>query len=181
MNSYVDLIRNVAASTEGFADANVGLAGARQWLAERFAGSFVVEGESERFDETEPMTPEERAELEASTRLRLRPGASMPTEGALRVALGLGPQKSVPTGDPENLVALARATLARNRQQMLATMVMLGLQRIVIESGRLHASMRFHIDARSAAAQDRGSQLDTRHTSSAGGSLAPLDGAPAPK
>src|SRR5262249_17272946 len=38
--------------------------------------------------------------------------------------------------------------------------VMLGLQRIVVESGRLHASMRFHIDARNATAQDRGSTLD---------------------
>src|SRR5262249_46705158 len=47
MQAYVELIRNVAASTEGFADANVGLAGARQWLAERFPGSFTIEGECE--------------------------------------------------------------------------------------------------------------------------------------
>ena len=104
-------------------------------------------------------TPEEQAERDADTRLRLRPGASMPSEGALRTSLGWARRTRVPGGDPENLVALARAALARNRQQMLATMVMLGMQRIVIESGRLHASMRFHIDTRSAAADDRGSQL----------------------
>ena len=96
----------------------------------------------------------------------------MPGEAALRLAFGLGPQDSVPTtGDPENLVPLARSSLARNRQQMLSTMVMLGLQRIVIESGRLHASMRFHIDTRSAAQADAGSQSDFRNTTSASGSF----------
>lgn len=172
LHSYVELIQNVAASTAGFADANVGLDGARRWLVERFPGSFTVEGESDGFDEPgQPLSPEDQAQRDAETRLRLRPGASMPTEAALRVALGLGPQDSLPGGDPENLVALARTVLARNRQQMLSTMVMLGLQRIVIESGRLHASMRFHIDTRSAAQADSGSQFDLRNTTSASGSF----------
>jgi len=35
-----------------------------------------------------------------------------------------------------------------------------GLQRLVVESGRLNASMRFHIDTRSAAASDAGSRFD---------------------
>ncbi|MGH8575377.1 MAG: hypothetical protein ACREXJ_00325 [Gammaproteobacteria bacterium] len=170
MNAYVELIRNVSASVEGFADANVGLDGARRWLVERFPGSFTVEGETDPFDEPgRQLTAEEQAERDAETRLRLRPGAAMPNEGALRVALGLGPQESVPSGDPENLVAMARVALARNRQQMLATMVMLGMQRIVIESGRLHASMRFHIDTRSAAADDRGSTFDLRNEAEASG------------
>ena len=54
---------------------------------------------------------------------------------------------------------------------MLATMVMLGMPRIVIESGRLHASMRFHIDTRSAAADDRGSSFDVRNEAEASGSF----------
>jgi hypothetical protein len=172
LHSYVELIQNVAASTAGFADANVGLDGARRWLVERFPGSFTVEGGSNGFDEPgQPLSPEDQAQRDAETQLRLRPGASMPTEAALRVALGLGPQDSLPGGDPENLVALARTALARNRQQMLSTMVMLGLQRIVIESGRLHAAMRFHIDTGSAAQADSGSQLDLRNTTSASGSF----------
>ncbi len=172
MHSYVELIRNVAASTDGFADANVGLQGARQWLVERFPGSFLIEGEvDELADPGQPLSREEQAERDAETRLRLRPGATMPTEAALRTALGTGPQEPVPTGDPESLVALARSSLARNRQQMLASMVMLGMQRIVIESGRLNASMRFHIDTRSAAADDRGSSFDLQNEAEAKGSF----------
>lgn len=166
MQSYVELLNNVAASTEGFADANLGPDRAREWLAERYPGSFVVEGDdNEDRWEGEPREPSDAT-------LRLRPGGSMPSPEALRVDLGLQPDESVPTGDPErSLVPLARRILARQRQQMLATMVMLGMQRIVIESGRIHASMRFHIDTRSAAQDDRASQFDARHTSTLSGSL----------
>jgi len=172
LSSFVELIRNVAASTGGFADANVSLEGARRWLAERFPEAFTVDGEADPFAEPgQPLSAEEQAERDSETRLRLKPGASMPSEGALRSSLGLGPDESVSSGDPENLVGLARSALARSRQQVLSTMVMLGLQRIVIESGRLHASMRFHIDTRSAAQDDRGSQFDARHTNNVGGSV----------
>jgi hypothetical protein len=172
MQAYVELIRNVAASTEGFADANVGVQGARQWLVDTFPGSFVIEGEVDDFgDDSQPLTREEQAERDASTRLRLKPNATMPSEGALRTSLGLQAQDTLPGGDPENLVGLARTALARGRQQMLATMVMLGMQRIVIESGRLHASMRFHIDTSSAAADDRGSSFDLRNEIEAAGSF----------
>ena len=174
LHSYVELIQNVAASTEGFADANIGISGARAWLADRFPANFMVQG-AEADDMATPaaqMTPEERAEAQAerdaATRLVLRPGASMPTEAALRTAFGLGPQDSVGGGDPENLVPLARANMARSRQQMLSTMVMMGLQRIVVESGRLNASMRFHIDTRSAANDDRGSSFDFRNDTTVG-------------
>jgi predicted O-methyltransferase YrrM len=170
LTAYVELIRNVAASTDGFADANVGVGGARGWLAERFPESFVVEGSGDDFDEP-PADAEERAEREADMRLRMRPGATMPTPAALRAVLGLPDDQSVPSGDPESLVPIARVAMARTRQQMLATMVMLGLQRIVIDSGRLHASMRFHIDTRSGAQDDRASQFDARHSSTVSGSF----------
>jgi hypothetical protein len=96
----------------------------------------------------------------------------MPSEAAMRTDLGLGPDESVPSGDPESsLVPLVRNTLARQRQKMLGTMVMLGLQRIVIESGRLNAAMRFHVDARSAAASDRGSTFDLQNRVDVSGSF----------
>jgi hypothetical protein len=164
--SYIELIQNVSNTLEGFADANVGISGARNWLAERFPGSFIVQGDEDM--QPEPgMSADERRELlaerDASTRLRLLPGGSMPSAAALKAAFGLGPEETASSsGDPESLVPLARAAMARNRQQMLSTMVMMGLQRIVIESGRLTASMRFHIDTRSAAAADAGSSFDTR-------------------
>jgi len=163
MNAYVELIRNVAATTDGFADTNVGMDGARSWLAERFPGSFTIEGETDDF--AQPGSPPAKDDLsdgESTKQLRLRPGASMPTEAGLRTALGLAPGDSVPGGDPESLVGPARIAMARNRQQMLATMVMMGLQRIVIDSGRLHAAMKFHIDTRRRASRTRSAMCPRR-------------------
>ena len=155
MNSYIELLNGVAASIEGFEGTAVGDGGARAWLAERYPGSFELSGSVDP-DETEP-DPEDR---EQAT-LRLRPGAAPPAAEVLRVDLGLGPADPVPTGDPERvLVPLARRRLAKTRQEMLATMVMMGMQRIVVDGGRINASMRFHIDTRSATQQDRGNRSE---------------------
>jgi hypothetical protein len=177
LTAFVDLLRNVAQTTEGFADGNVGVSGAREWLAERFPGSFTIDGGDENDpEELAGLAPDERrdrqaeiqAERDAATRLLLRPGAGPPSETALRNALGVPEGEVIATGDPEALVPFARQALARSRQQLLATMVQMGMQRIVIDSGRLNASMRFHIDTSSAAANDKGSQFDLRNTTEGG-------------
>ena len=166
MASYVDLIKNVAASTEGFAEMSLGQDQARQWLVDTFPGSFVIEGGADA-----DTAPQDRAEENESARVRLKEGASMPSEEALRTALGLGPEESVPSGDPEySLLPFAKRALARQRQQVLSTMVMMGMQRIIIESGRINAAMRFHIDTRSTAASESGSKFNLENQTSVSGS-----------
>lgn len=158
MTAFVDLLNNVAASTEGFADANMSTDQARAWLAERYPDAFEVAGSEDGDGEAGERT------------LRLREGARMPSAEALRTSLGLRESDPTPAGDPErSLLPLARRAMARNRQQVLASMVMLGMQRIVIESGRIHASMRLHIDTRDAQNSDSGSMfsLQNRVTASA--------------
>ena len=178
LTAFVDLIRNVAQTTEGFADSNVGVSGARSWIAEHFPGSYEVQGADEDMPEDlSGLDPAERrqrqaelqAERDAATRLAMKPGAQPPTEGILRSTLGIPAGDAVPSGsNPEGLVPFVQQTLARNRQQLLSTMVQMGLQRIVIESGRLNASMNFHIDTTSAASSDRGSQFDMRNMTEVG-------------
>lgn len=154
IEGYVELIRNVSETVQAFADANIGADNARDWLVQRFPESYTTEVETGPFGD---------AGEGGERRLRVREDASAPSQSRVRTALGLGPRESVPSGDPERMIPAARLALARNRQQMLATLVMLGMQRIVVESGRLHAAMRFHIDTRSAAADDRGSRFDLRN------------------
>ena len=64
---------------------------------------------------------------------------------------------------------------------MLATLVMLGMQRIVIESGRISAAMRFHIDTRDTTESDHGNTFDFRNTVEAEGHVGMAFGAQAPK
>jgi hypothetical protein len=168
MHSFVELLNNVAASLDGFEQSNIGADRARAWLAEHYPDALELSNGSA--DGEEPFDPEEEPE---TRRLRLRSGASFPAAERLRIDLGLSTEDDVPSsGDPEQaLVPLARRHLARGRQSMLATMVQMGMQRIVVESGRIQASMRFHIDTRDAAARDAGSTFDFRNTVQAGGSF----------
>jgi hypothetical protein len=165
MQQYVELLNAVSTSAEGFERSQFGLAQVRRWLAERFPQAIEYETPDPDFD-TEP-DPDEASEQ----RLRLRSGASMPGEAEIRAVLGVPPEESVDASNPEQLVPLARRHLARQRQQQLATMVMLGMQRIVIDAGRINASMRFHIDTRSAAAQDRASEFGLHNRVAASGNF----------
>jgi hypothetical protein len=157
MQSFVELLNNVSASLEGFADSNIGADRARMWLAQKYPASFEVSND--------PDDPE------AGVQLRLREGASMPSEAALRTDLGLAEDESVPRGDPESMLPFVRRQLAKQRQGMLSTMVMLGLQRIVVESGSIKAAMRFHIDTRSAAIADEGSTFSLQNQVKGSGSF----------
>ncbi len=176
MEAYVQLLNSVATSTEGFADSQMGPARARDWLVEHYPESFELEGGPDDPEELADMTPEERAEFDVERRdrkIRLRSGATPPSEAALRADLGLGESESVPTsGDPERtLLPVVRRKLAKNRQEVLATMVMLGMHRIVVESGRITASMRFHIDTRDALNRDDATRFGLSNTISGSGSF----------
>lgn len=161
MNSYLELLNNVSSSLSGFAESNFSDQGARQWLVDKFPGSFELVGGGDSTGSGDGEGPQ----------VQLRDGAKMPSEEALKTAFGLGPSDSVPSGDPESsLLPFAKIQMARQRQQMLATMVMLGMQRIVIDSGKINASMRFHIDTRSAAQDDQGSTFSEQNTINAAGS-----------
>ncbi|AXK72154.1 hypothetical protein DWG18_07570 [Lysobacter sp. TY2-98] len=165
MQQYVNLLNAVSASAEGFEGAQFGLMRVRQWLADHFPEA--IEYEAPDVEPGEAPDPDEIA----NARLRLRSGASMPTPDIIRATLGMAPEDPLEASNPEQLVPIARRFLARQRQQMLATMVMMGMQRIVIDSGKINAAMRFHIDTRSAANQDQGSQTSIQNRIKGGGSF----------
>ncbi|MDQ3287055.1 MAG: hypothetical protein M3Q42_02130 [Pseudomonadota bacterium] len=165
MQMYVQLLNSVSASAAGFEQSQFSLPQMRQWVADHFPDA--VEYDLPELDPGEEPDPDEIADI----RLRLKPGASMPGQDAIRATLGMDPTEAVDASNPEQLVPLARRYVARQRQQMLATMVMLGMNRIVIDSGRINASMRFHVDTRSAANQDRGSEFSMQNRIKAGASF----------
>jgi len=116
MQSFVELIKNVAASTEGFADLNMAPTRARQWLMDTFPGSLEMSGGPD-----EDTDPRDVAEEQQDAKLQWKAGGPKPSEASMRTALGLEPGESVPTGDPETtLVPFARRALAKQRQQMLS-------------------------------------------------------------
>ncbi|WP_369979382.1 hypothetical protein [Xanthomonas bundabergensis] len=163
MQQYVELLGAVSASAAGFERTQFGLPQVRQWVADHFPEAI----EYDTPDPDDEPDPDEAA----AVRLRLRSGAAMPNAEDVRATLGMAPEEPLDASSPEQLVPLARRYLARQRQQMLATMVAMGMQRIVVDSGRINAAMRFHIDTHSAANEDRGSQFSLQNRIRASGSF----------
>lgn len=156
LQQYVELVRGVSQSLEGFSALGGGGDDmAKRWLAEQFPQSFEIEA-PDPDDANDPPDPEDVEPL------RLISRGPAPGTDALRAALSLEPGEPVPSGGAAELVPFVKRALARNRQQMLATMVQMGMQRIVVDSGRISAGMRFHIDAASAAAEQSHTGFDTR-------------------
>jgi hypothetical protein len=168
LQQFLQLLNAVSSTAGGFEQTQTNELQVRAWLVDHFPASFDMDVPEPPEPGEEPPDPEDVE----PPRLRLKPGGSMPSEEALRAALGVQPGEDFSAGgNPEALVPLARRQLARQRQGMLATMVQMGMQRIVIDAGRISAAMRFHIDTRSAASRDRGSQFGMQNRVRASGSF----------
>ena len=173
LQQYLQLLNAVSGSAQGFEQLATHETQARQWLVDHFPDQLEMDAPEapDPEDRPEPGETPDPDDAPEVPRLRLRPGGHMPEPDTLRAAFGLGPDEPIEAANPEALVPFARRQLARQRQQMLATMVMMGMNRIVIDAGKINAAMRFHIDTRSAASQDRGSQFGMQNRVKAGGSF----------
>jgi hypothetical protein len=157
LQAYSDLLDAVGSSAGSFAASQITAGSATTWLAAHF-----------------PVFQVEAADGDDEPSLRLREDAEMPSTRELRDALG-ATDAELRDVDPdelgETLVPLARRKLARDRQSMLATMLLMGMQRVVVDEGRIHASMELQVDARSTAEQTQASRTDTRVNTEAGASF----------
>jgi hypothetical protein len=73
--------------------------------------------------------------------------------------------------DPATLLEAARLKMAKDKQTTLATMIQMGLQRIVVDEGRIHASMDLRVDAQSGSEEAKASRSDWRVNAGASGSF----------
>jgi len=155
LQAVADLLDAVSAGASDFGSQHVTGDRAMQWAVGRFPSLTVSRSGKE-------------------PRLIVRPNGEMPDANQLKAALeATDDEVSGVEADniEEALLPLVRRKLARDRQQMLRTMVLMGMQRIVVDEGRIHASMELQVDARSTAEQTEASQFDTRVTTSGSGSF----------
>ncbi len=136
LEALSSMLDNVTASADQFSAENVNDTAAVSWAAQKFPFLMAAEGE-----------------------LTLRDDAVLTDHAAtLKSALGASDSEvsKIDQGDlTGSLLPLIRRKLGRDRQSLLATIVQLGLQRIVVDQGQLHASMDLRVDASSVAEQSR--------------------------
>lgn len=138
MKAYGELLAACAKTVDEFARDNISDGAARDHVATRFPSSVWVDTGGD------------------TARLRLRDGA----DGAeLQRAY---PDAAVDLEDDDAEAALmmaAKQQLARERQQLMATMVLLGINRIVITNGQINAKVVFDMRAEDSARRQATAQL----------------------
>jgi hypothetical protein len=152
MEAYGELIANVAKTVDQFMSDNISDNQARDYLVAQYPGHFRID--------TADGTP----------KVALKEGADNRTQPNFKNDLEL-PEDVEQVSDEtaeETLVPAARRKMARGRQQMLSAMVMMGVNRIVVTSGRIRATMGFRIDAHDHAAAESASEFDETNTTVAG-------------
>jgi hypothetical protein len=139
MEAYGKLVANVAMTLNQFRDENTTQNQGRDHLVDQFPDLFEISMDSGTFDEG----PSARVKLKEGVDedAALKRVQRLPVEG--------GPIQSLDEDTIEDqLVPAARTQLATSRQQLLATMVLMGINRIVVTDGRIQAKVMYDFQAR---------------------------------
>ncbi len=130
MEAFAELVANVSKSVDQYMKDNISDDQARDYLSSQYP------------DHLEP-------DLNAG---RLTPKRDADPDSAPNFLQDLGLPFELDDVDDEEmekeLVTTAKRKLAMDRQQMLATMVLMGLNRIVVTDGQIRASVVFDLDAK---------------------------------
>ena len=135
MESYADLVAAVAKTTEQFTEENITENQARDWIAQRYPGEVAL------------LLP--RGSDDAQRSPLLVPRVEGQTPGWL-AEYGVGDQELSSELLETAVLPRARQKLGAERQQLLATLVMLGLNRVAVKDGSISAKVMFR-----AAANDK--------------------------
>jgi hypothetical protein len=139
MEAYAELVKNVSKSVDQYMKDNVSEGNARDYLVQRYPEHL----EMDYTQETPKIKPREGADDANLPDFFSDLGLKMPMTGL--------DQDSA----EQQLVPAARQRIAMDRQQMLATMVMMGVNRLVVTNGTIEASCMFRLDTRDTRTRDR--------------------------
>lgn len=171
MEAYGKLLKAVAQTVDQFAQDNITMNNARDWLADKYPDALTIETGSSDDEAAGPHLAVRGDDQDAILK-RINEEQQL-----LKPITDLS--------DPEQesrLVSAARLQMARMRQQMLSSMVLLGINRIVVTDGLINAKVMFDFRASDQAQRHaRASLFDSdasRNTNvSGGGFVMPWGGA----
>jgi len=160
MRAYGELLANVAKTVDEYARDNISENNSRDWLSEKYPESLGVE-----IGSTSGELAEEAEGAQQPTATLTAKGEN-PAAQLGQISRDLALTKPVTDiSDPaeeKRLVQAARLQMARGRQQLLASMVMLGINRIVVTDGLIHAKVIFDMRASDTAAREARASMSDR-------------------
>ena len=134
MESYSGLVSAVAKTVDQFTEENVTFNQARDWLVSRYPGDVVL-----KLPEAGETEPQLAPRAEALSPIWL-------------VDYGVDGQELTTELLEQQILPQVRNKVGAERQQLLATMVLLGLNRVAVRDGSISAKVMFRAAARDAAA-----------------------------
>jgi hypothetical protein len=128
MKAYGELVNSVAMSITDFADQHVDPGEGQKQLAKKYPNVFEIAAGKlqvrEDYDDSEGL-PDFQAQL----------GLDQPVED-------LSEDETL-----QKLITASRTEIARGRQQLLATTVLMGINRIIVTDGKINAKIKFDFTA----------------------------------
>ena len=147
MEAYGKLVADVSKSLNQFRDDNTTANQGRDHLVDQFPDIFQLQMPGE----DDPFGGSFGDAAPAGPRVTLREGVDE-RQAMARVNASLPLDKPITRIDDELVEALlvpaAQTQLATGRQQLLATMVMMGINRIVVTDGKIQAKVMFDFQAK---------------------------------
>lgn len=130
MEAYAEMVKNVAKSVDQYMKDNVSENNARDYLVDRYPDHLQLDISGEK----PQVKPKEGYDETALPDFFTDLGLSAPV------------QQLDDDNVEEQLVPAARRRIAMDRQQLLATMVMMGVNRLVVTNGSIEASCLFELN-----------------------------------
>ncbi|AXK72152.1 hypothetical protein DWG18_07560 [Lysobacter sp. TY2-98] len=134
MRAYAELLKSVSQSVDEFAQDNISMDNARDYVAGKFPDAMRVQKNPDGGGNMLAMNDVE--DMDA-------------TMARINAELGLAqPVDDISDAEQEaRFVQAARLQMARSRQQLLSSMVILGINRIVVTDGQINAKVVFDFRA----------------------------------
>ena len=148
MEAFGELLSNVAKTVDEFMADNISDNNARDWVVGAFPQSYEVNesGEGARLQAAGDMSDAERSRMQRT--LKLSDDADLSDAEAV-------------------VVPAARRHMAQSRQQMLSSMVLMGINRVIVTRGRIRAQMGFRIDTKDYATASASEKFDFKNETQA--------------
>jgi hypothetical protein len=156
MNAYADLVKNVAKSVDQYMKDNVTENQARDYLVDKYPNHLELDLQGEGGPKVKP---KEGADDSTMPDFFADLGLPNPSPG------GAVDQDAV----EQQLVPAARKRLAMDRQQLLATMVLMGVNRLIVTDGTLEAAVIFDFHATNSRKQKATSSYQSAYSRRFGG------------
>jgi hypothetical protein len=161
MEAYSTMVANIAKSADQYMKDNVSENQARDFLADKYSGHLTVDATAKGGPK---LVPRKQAPG-GGAKGPVRPGTSQSLAAApfgiempdFQKDLGLpAPVKQLDAKTvEETLVPAARQRIAMDRQQLLATMVLMGINRLIVTDGKISASCLFQLDTSESVTEDK--------------------------